>query len=86
MDLLESKDFTANIVSNMLELSNEISLDQFGSIDKIRRMRNDIAHGINKMQINGDDCSKALKFTAEFLLEDIITSPKLNLTLSSQGL
>jgi len=84
--LLTSRDFTASVVSNILELSDVISLAQFNSVDKIRRMRNDIAHGINKMQISGDDSAEALAFTAEFLLEGVISSPKLNLSLSSQGL
>lgn len=86
MKFLTGRDFTASIVSNILELCNIITFDNFDRVDKVRRLRNDIAHGLNKMEIGSDDCSDALKLACDLLLGNTLSSTKLNLSLSSQGL
>lgn len=38
--------FTSNVISNVLELSNEIDKDLFTKIDKTRKLRNKIVHAL----------------------------------------
>jgi hypothetical protein len=46
--LLEGKDFTMNIITNMLELWELLPYSLFKDIDKVRHYRNNIAHGDKK--------------------------------------
>jgi len=43
-DLLD-RSYTSSVVSNVLELSGVIPYEEFHTLDKLRRLRNDIVHG-----------------------------------------
>lgn len=83
---LTGRDYNAAIISNELELDGIISLDELNHFDEVRRLRNNIAHDLQKQTITMGSCSSALNFTASFLFKGKIGDPKLNLSLSAQGL
>ena len=85
IDILTGRDFTASIISQILELNNIITLEELKTIDKIRGFRNDVAHHLQKKQITSTNCGDTLQFTAKFLLEGVIEKPELNLSLSFTG-
>lgn len=47
IDFLTGRDFTINLVSNLLELWGTLPYDQFQDIDAVRGFRNKIVHGHN---------------------------------------
>lgn len=85
-EYLTGRDYTASIISNIMELSDCITFDELKHIDEIRKLRNGVAHHLNKKPITNDDCASALKFTAEFLFQNILVEPELNLSLSIEGI
>ncbi len=78
-ELLTSRDFTASIVSQMLELSGCISAIDLQHLDTIRKFRNDIAHYLKDKLPTAQECEAALDFTLKFVLEGIINEPRVNL-------
>jgi hypothetical protein len=82
---LNEKDYTASIISNILELSGVITLKEVNQVSKYRKLRNKVAHNLSGEPISMTDCRESLEFTVKFLLADTIEEPEINLSLSSQG-
>lgn len=82
---LNGRDFTASIVSNLLELWEIIPFDIFNHIEDIRKYRNSIVHGL-PFDPSADECRKAL-ITANFFIERLWNVKiKLNTSLTIPGL
>ncbi|WP_438483344.1 hypothetical protein [Oleiharenicola lentus] len=77
--------FSAAVVSNVLELADLLTHEQFLRINEIRKMRNDIAHSLKDDVVTVDRCRKNIEFTADFLLGGVIEGPRLNLGLMTMG-
>lgn len=56
---LEGRDFSASIVSNVLELTEIITHSEFKTIDEIRKARNKVAHSLQDVEIDHQDLQPA---------------------------
>lgn len=72
---LEGINFTASIISEILELSNLISYDLFCQLNDIRKARNDWMHSLKDVSMM--DATEAIKTTLDFLFR--VTDIKLSL-------
>ncbi|MGE8723366.1 hypothetical protein ACO2KH_18700 [Leptospira terpstrae] len=83
---LEGRDITASVKTNLLELLGLITYEDLQKCDRIRKLRNDIAHSVNKVQISIEDAQNAVNFCAEQIFRNIDPSIQLNFGLSQMGL
>lgn len=67
--LLNGRDFTAGVVSNILELVDIVSHDDLKILNEVRKTRNDIAHGLDKKEYDHKDCWSAILIASKLILE-----------------
>ncbi len=67
-NLLIGRDFSASIVSNILELTDVIDFKFFKNIDAVRKLRNDIAHSLESEKPTADQARLAME-TAQTMIE-----------------
>lgn len=77
-ELLTGRDFTASIISQVLELGEVLSPIELQHLDEIRKFRNNIAHGLQKKLPQREDCESALRFTLTFVFGDLIPNARVN--------
>jgi hypothetical protein len=86
-DFLIGRDFTASVVSNMLELVAVIDHDLFTSVDQVRGYRNAIVHRRDGARLPGSAEATLALTTAQKLSERLWGIPfALNLVRSVHGL
>jgi len=76
------RDYPISVVSNVLELSGEISFALFDQIDRVRRIRNKIVHQKATRECTSADCRLALQIAISLMREEL--GFPLNLDLASQ--
>lgn len=67
--VLTGRDYTISVITNFLELANEITFDQFLSLDTIRKVRNKIIHGEPNFLCSEEDCKRAIRLALELSTE-----------------
>ena len=77
-EFLTGRDFTASIISQLLELGQAISPAELQHLDEIRKFRNNIAHGLRKKLPQRKDGESALRFTLTFVFGHIIPNARVN--------
>ena len=85
-NFLEGRDVTAGVMSNILELVDIINIDELRKIDKLRQLRNDVAHSINKKEINMAEARDSLSLVATMIFSGTGLELPLNLSISTQTL
>lgn len=76
---LIGRDFTASVVSNILELLDIFSYDDLQKLDRVRRTRNAIAHSLDGNSCDDEICRVAIDIAARLVLENTTIGLKLNL-------
>lgn len=74
MKFLDGRDFTSAIISQILELTGAITFGDLDRLDDARRLRNDIAHHLQKKEATQKSTHEILTFTLEFLAGHILPS------------
>lgn len=67
--VLTGRDYTISVITNFLELANEITLDQYSNLDTIRKVRNKIIHGEPNFSCSEEDCKRAIGLALELSTE-----------------
>ncbi len=83
---LEGRDFTAGVMSNILEIAEVIDISVLKRIDKLRQLRNDVAHSLNRRNIDMLEALESLQLAIELILKDTTLEMSLNLSLSMRSL
>lgn len=86
-DFLTGRDFTASIISNILELNSIIDIETLRNIDKIRKRRNVIAHNLGNQnsEPTREECQSAFNIVNYFLNKNYSISINTGYGLSVSG-
>jgi hypothetical protein len=68
-DYFNGRDYSMSIITNILELFNEIDYEIFEMIDFVRNKRNKIVHRTSKC--NSSDCEKAFYIVKKFIMKNM---------------
>ncbi|MBV1900292.1 MAG: hypothetical protein KUG56_01330, partial [Kordiimonadaceae bacterium] len=68
-NFLTGRDMTSSVISNLLELWEEVPLILFNNIDQVRKARNKIVHGAHNYAPDAEEAAMAIN-TANALLND----------------
>jgi hypothetical protein len=79
---LTGRDYTISVITNILELAEEISFETFESVDTIRGYRNRIVHQDPSFTCTDEHCRQALSLALDLILEDIPIKFDLNTNYS----
>ncbi|GBF44453.1 hypothetical protein LPTSP2_37560 [Leptospira ellinghausenii] len=85
-EFLTGKDFTTSIVSNLLELNGQLTFDELKIIDKIRKLRNEIAHKSTGVSIDSDLIRYGYTLLAKLLHQEFQVRININLRAFSKNL
>jgi len=83
---LIGSDYSASVISNILELVGVLDYEDFKSIDNIRRKRNDIVHEYLQHECTDRDCKESFQILTKFIKQDLDIDLKLNESFSWTGL
>jgi hypothetical protein len=83
---LAGKDFTASVMSNILELIDVFTNDDLQILDEIRRARNGIAHNLNGKNCDAKICQSAIDIASRLILEKEPFQLQLSFSYSLSGL
>ena len=64
-DILNGRDFTASVITQVLSLARKVSDEQLSKLDRARRDRNNFAHSL--VPISGEAAQNALQIASEML-------------------
>ena len=90
--LKDNRSYPISVKLQILELSKQISFEQYLAFDKLRRARNEIVHpeknGSGNSGIEGDpdNCNLAFELLQQFLEDDLDVSLTLNRSYSFLGI
>jgi len=85
MDTLTGRDYTASIISNILELNNILSYDDFEIINEIRKERNKIVHS-QITKIDWHLCIKAFNLIKKIFNDEVGTNLEIDTSLQTEFL
>jgi hypothetical protein len=83
---LTGRDFTASVMSNILELIDVLTNEDLQTLDEIRRARNNIAHNLNGKNCDAKICRSAIEIASHLVLEKELFQLQLNFSYSLSGL
>lgn len=83
---LTGRDFTASVMSNILELADVITYDDLQTLDQIRRARNAIAHSLGSNNCDARICQSAIEIASRLALTHQPFDLRLNLGYSVSGI
>jgi hypothetical protein len=83
---LTGRDFTASVMSNILELMDVFTNDDLRTLDEIRKARNDIAHNLGAEKCDAKICQSAISIASRLVLEKEPFQLQLNFSYSLPGL
>jgi hypothetical protein len=67
--LLTGRDFTASVMSNILELIDVFTNEDLQTLNEIRQARNNIAHNLNGENCDAKICRSAIEIASRLVLE-----------------
>jgi hypothetical protein len=85
-EFLTGRDFTASVMSNILELMDVFTNDDLRTLDEIRKARNDIAHNLGAEKCDAKICQSAISIASRLVLEKEPFQLQLNFSSSLPGL
>jgi|SRR5687767_2516672 hypothetical protein len=78
--LLDGRDYSASVVSQILSICSEIDDDLLERLDKARKKRNAFAHSLER--VSSDDAGNALRLAADMVTKIIGVRVTSQLSLS----
>lgn len=84
-DYLLGRDFTAGIISQILEILQILTHEELVKLDLIRQLRNDIAHDLNKKEVGIEQCKVAIELSLKLMLEEKSSHCIPNFSLTAPG-
>lgn len=85
LNALQDSTYTISIITNMLELHNDIDIALFKNLEKVRTYRNNIAHGDTKYQPKREHSDLAINSAIELIRKTYSLSIKPNLNFQTSG-
>jgi len=68
-DVLNGRDYTISIITNILELANVMPIEVFAILEKVRRYRNRVVHQDHADKCTAKHCDLAIKLAVDLLSE-----------------